>query len=221
MPEPQAAQGNAPRRRGRPRKDASRDTRRLLLDAALELFALKGFAATTVREIGAHAGVRDSAIYFHFPSKEAMYDALFAEMGPPSLQELAPTADEMVAMGPRAAINNLVARLSESRSSPRGRRFVSVVLRDGSGRGGPGGLVSWIEVGKQRLAEPFRHWQEVGLVRADVPAEQLVWELMAPLDVIWFLHLRVDVPDEVFDNAARLVEAHLDYFFVCTLIERQ
>jgi AcrR family transcriptional regulator len=219
--DPRAVEAEPRRRRGRPPKDASRDTRQLLLDAALELFAFKGFAATTVREIGARAGVHDSAIYFHFPSKEAMYDALFAEMGPPSLQEIAPAVDEMAALGPRAAITDLVVRLVESRSSPRGRRFASVVLREGSGRGGPAGLVSWIEVGKQRLAEPFRRWQQDGLVRADVPAEQLVWQLMAPLDLIWFMHLRADVPDEVFAAAGEIVDAHLSYFFLCTLIERQ
>lgn len=209
-----------PRRRGRPRKDEARDTRQQLLDAALELFALKGFSATTVREIGARAGVRDSAIYFHFPGKDAMYDALLAEMGPPSLETLWPDLDELVAMGPRAGLSALVSRLFDAWSTPRGRRFAAVVLREGAGRTGPGGLISLIEAGKRRLAGPIRQWQDTGLLRADQSAEQLVWELMAPLDVIWFLHLRADAPDDAFAAAPGLVDAHLEFFFACTEIER-
>jgi AcrR family transcriptional regulator len=209
------------RRRGRPRKDEARDTRQLLLDAALELFARKGFSATTVREIGALAGVADSAIYFYFSGKDAMYDALLAEMGPPSLESLWPDLDELVDMGPRDGITALVSRLLDVWSAPRGRRFAAVVLRDGSGRGGPGGLISSIEVGKQRLAGPIQQWQQAGLLRADQQAEQLVWELMAPLDVIWFLHLRADTSDEAFAAAGDLVAAHLEFFFTCTQIERQ
>ncbi|MEV4671375.1 MULTISPECIES: TetR/AcrR family transcriptional regulator [Actinomadura] len=209
------------RRRGRPRKGEEQDTRRLLLDAALDLFARQGYATTTVRQIANLAGVHDSAIYFHFENKDAMYAALFDEMGPPSLEALCPDLDAIAATPPDEAIRALVERLLRVWLSPRGRRYAGVILRDGAGRQGARGLAEAIEAARHRLAGPFKAWQAAGLMRADQPAGQLVWELMAPLDVIWFLRLRPDASDEELAAAERQVEAHLDYFLACTTIKEE
>lgn len=47
--------------------------RQRLLQAASELFAQKGYAATTVREIVAAAGVTKPVVYYYFGSKEGLY----------------------------------------------------------------------------------------------------------------------------------------------------
>ena len=59
-----AGQGEAPRRVS-PRREE-------LLEIAAELFAHQGFAAVTVDNLGAAAGVSGPALYHHFDSKEAM-----------------------------------------------------------------------------------------------------------------------------------------------------
>lgn len=51
--------------------DAS--ARRRVLGAAAELFTSKGYAATTVREIVAKAGVTKPVLYYYFGSKEGIY----------------------------------------------------------------------------------------------------------------------------------------------------
>ena len=52
------------------------DRRRQLLEAALNLFAVKGFEGTTTKEIAAAAGVTEAIIFRHFPTKQALYDAV-------------------------------------------------------------------------------------------------------------------------------------------------
>jgi AcrR family transcriptional regulator len=47
-----------------------------VLDAALELFMEKGFAATRVDDIAKRAGLSKGAVYLYFPSKEAVLEAL-------------------------------------------------------------------------------------------------------------------------------------------------
>jgi TetR/AcrR family transcriptional regulator len=47
--------------------------RERLLSSALDLFAARGYAATTVREIVAAAGVSKPVLYYYFGSKEGIY----------------------------------------------------------------------------------------------------------------------------------------------------
>jgi len=53
-----------------------RTARDRLLSAAIELFARKGYSATTVREMVDAAGVTKPVLYYHFGSKEGIYLAL-------------------------------------------------------------------------------------------------------------------------------------------------
>jgi len=47
-----------------------------LLDAALDLFAEKGFAATRSEEVAARAGVAKGTLYLYYPSKEELLKAV-------------------------------------------------------------------------------------------------------------------------------------------------
>jgi AcrR family transcriptional regulator len=51
-----------------------------ILDAAEELFATHGFAKTTVDEIAAAAGVSKGLVYDHYPSKEALLEAVWERL---------------------------------------------------------------------------------------------------------------------------------------------
>jgi len=57
----------------------ARRTREQLLDAALELFAERGFEATTTKLIAERAGVPNGLIYYYFGTKEKLLESLFAE----------------------------------------------------------------------------------------------------------------------------------------------
>lgn len=47
-----------------------------IIRAASRLFAAKGFAAATTRELAAAAGVSEALLYRHFPTKDALYAAI-------------------------------------------------------------------------------------------------------------------------------------------------
>jgi TetR/AcrR family transcriptional regulator, cholesterol catabolism regulator len=49
-----------------------RNTREKLLQAAVDLFFEKGYASTSIREIGTKAGITNSLIYHYFTNKEEM-----------------------------------------------------------------------------------------------------------------------------------------------------
>lgn len=50
-----------------------------LLDAALDLFVEKGYAATKVDEVAARAGVSKGTLFLYFPSKEDLFKAVVRE----------------------------------------------------------------------------------------------------------------------------------------------
>lgn len=58
---------------GRMRAEARREQ---LIRVAIELFSEKGFSGTTTKEIAHAAGVTEALIFRHFPTKEALYEAI-------------------------------------------------------------------------------------------------------------------------------------------------
>ena len=52
------------------------DTKQRLYDAAMELIAEHGFSAATVDDIAVAAGVAKGTVYYNFPSKNALFEAL-------------------------------------------------------------------------------------------------------------------------------------------------
>ena len=52
------------------------NTRQAILEAALELFSVQGFEATSIAQIADAVGVRKASLYSHFESKQAILDAL-------------------------------------------------------------------------------------------------------------------------------------------------
>lgn len=51
-------------------------THEVILKAAARLFCEKGYAASTLRDIAASAGMKAGSLYYHFNSKEEMLDAI-------------------------------------------------------------------------------------------------------------------------------------------------
>jgi AcrR family transcriptional regulator len=61
------------------RRRSSEEVRSLVLDAARELFAERGFGGTTTREIADRAGVSETVLFRNFGSKELVFQAAVVE----------------------------------------------------------------------------------------------------------------------------------------------
>jgi len=64
------------RRRGRPLVD---DKRRRILDAALKVFAARGYHGTAVPEVAEEAGVGTGTLYRYFETKEALVNEVYRD----------------------------------------------------------------------------------------------------------------------------------------------
>ncbi len=52
------------------------DTKHKILDKALELFSTQGYDSVSVGEIAQAVGIKAPSLYNHFPSKQAIFDAI-------------------------------------------------------------------------------------------------------------------------------------------------
>ena len=111
--------------------------RAAILEAALPLFARKGFAGTTTKEIAAAAGVSEALIFKHFPSKAALYEAILASgcEAEPELERLAarePSTDTLVCLVTGIARFFLVDLPADpAGTKARHRLMVASLLEDG------------------------------------------------------------------------------------------
>ncbi len=56
------------------------DTKERILLTSLQLFAQRGYAAVSVSDIAGALGITKGALYRHFESKQAIFDAILARM---------------------------------------------------------------------------------------------------------------------------------------------
>lgn len=90
---------------------ATPDSRTLILDAAERLFAERGFARTTIKEIGRAAGVNSALLYYYFADKDRLYRAVLERLVG---RLVARTSSRLEATGsPQARLQAFVAAQAE------------------------------------------------------------------------------------------------------------
>jgi AcrR family transcriptional regulator len=120
-------------RRTRAAREQGREARDELLDAALRVFARRGYRDAGVDEIAAEAGYSKGALYWHFPGKHELFVALIDErIDAPTrdlvdLLESAPPDRDMSL----EATRELARQLSEQREAVLlEREYWSLAIRD-------------------------------------------------------------------------------------------
>ena len=113
-----------------------RPTRQKLLDTALEEFAARGFDGAKVDRIVRRAGVNKAMLYYHFPSKAALYLEILREQF--------------------GGLGQAVADARQPGLTPEGqlRRFIEIIAREALAR--PRFPAIWL----REIAEGGRHVDE-------------------------------------------------------------
>ena len=105
------------------------DTRREILDAAVEVMAQRGVAGLNLSEVARRVGIRQPSLYKHFASLHAVYDEVFREGSERQLEAVARAVREstpglpaleaaLEAIGRLAMANPVVAQLLSWRPVP-------------------------------------------------------------------------------------------------------
>src|ERR1700678_1410998 len=120
---------NAPRPGRGPHSSKEPSERRAdVVTIAAELFAQKGFRATTVREIADAAGILSGSLYHHFDSKESIGDEILASFLDEILADYRAAAAS--AGSPRLALEQIVRNTSKTLA--KNRAALSMLQNDWS-----------------------------------------------------------------------------------------
>ncbi|HEY8697249.1 MAG TPA: TetR/AcrR family transcriptional regulator [Rhizomicrobium sp.] len=197
-------------RRWQRRKDARPQE---ILDAALSLFAEKGFAATRMDDIASRAGVTKGTIYLYFQSKEEVFKSLVRESIGTTLSSVIENAGAFE--GSARALLKLVLR-TVGRFMLTSDRIVlpKIVLAEA---GNFPELVRFyrseiIEKGLALLSSVFARGIASGEFRSDVKPEHAARLAIAPvlLAALWRTTF-APLEAEPYDLEG-LIEAHLAVF---------
>jgi AcrR family transcriptional regulator len=204
----------AGRRRGRPPKADAGDTKAELLQAALELFAAKGFEGTSVRDIARAVGLSESVLYAHFDSKRAIFDAVFAQLGPLSavsvLQDVEAGGD-VAGADPPAFIRSLIARTMDVWTAPPARQLISLMAHDDLLH--DPALTAGIYESIGSLAVVFERWIDAGLLPGDLGSPlELAYALMSPVALARVLWLHSGARPEEIEAARSRADRHAELF---------
>jgi AcrR family transcriptional regulator len=148
------------------RSTGAEEKRRLILDAAVRVFAHKGFHTSRVGDIAEEAGVAHGLLYHYFSSKDEVLDTIFRETWSELLEEI--DAIESSEAPAREQLQRVAARLlgSWQREPDVIRVLIKEIARSPEVQQRIGELVKPIEAIQRIIARG----QETGEFRGDFDA---------------------------------------------------
>lgn len=191
-------------KRGRPPRSDQRATQDRILDAALEVFSERGFDGATVRQIAAKVGVTDPALYSHFKGKKEIFAALMREAGPDLLGTVTGGV-RMDQLPAQTAIPEMFGSIVDAWTTPRARAFTSLILRMG-----PDGIGNALKEVSTRLRPVFSAWQARGELRAGIPVDVAIWQVIGPLSSLRLTYLNGNATEADIAHATTVARVHLD-----------
>ena len=182
------------------------DKRRMILDAAIRVFARQGFHNCRVSDIADEAGVAYGLVYHYFRSKEEVLDTLFLERW----DVLVATIDEVAAredMAPRAQLHVIASFIVDSyRYDPDLMKVIIVEVTRAANSFGRTHLVK-IREAYDGIAGIVERAQTEGTFKSDVTPQYAAMAFYGTIEQVltaWIFDLLPRGQDE-YEQAKRFV----------------
>jgi len=195
----------------RPINADGRQTRQAILDAALDLFADRGYFGASLRDIAAVVGVRDSALYNYFAGKDDLFNALLAADQDVRAQQWAGVMAEPV-VDDRALLERVTTRILDYFRAPRQQKLFRLTLSDGMRLAAEGRFD--LADRMTNCAAPLHALMRRLIARSGWQArdpEMLATAFMGPL-VLWRYCHAINPRDRRVVNRRAFVRAHVEQF---------
>jgi TetR/AcrR family transcriptional regulator, fatty acid metabolism regulator protein len=148
---------------------AAVDKRRVILDAAVRVFARQGFHTCRVSDIADEAGVAYGLVYHYFSSKDEILDTLFLDRWDVMLAAIAEA--DAAQISPRAKLHAIASFIVESyRHDPDLMKVIIVEVTRAANTFGRTHLVK-IRDAYRQIAAIVERAQEQGIFRSEITPE--------------------------------------------------
>lgn len=111
-------------------KNPPPDRRQEILEAALQVFAAKGYTAATNADIAREAGVTAAALYYYFPSKADLFNAVLTERKSTILPNLAQVADQLLELPPEIVLPNVIRMMASFLTDERTLAIIRIIMSE-------------------------------------------------------------------------------------------
>jgi AcrR family transcriptional regulator len=179
------------------------NTRLVILEAAVKLFAQKGFDRATVDEVAAEANTAKGTIFYNFKSKDDIFRAILEK----NAAEFDETVIQRSAGGGSASVR-MEAAVDAAFDFFQGHHSFTSLLVSELGRlrsrWGGGTPIPLLDVFRRRIEEIYAEGQRSGEFRRDVEASDLgliVFVLAAVITMGWRLHDEHTLESRVVRNS--------------------
>ncbi|HET7589113.1 MAG TPA: TetR/AcrR family transcriptional regulator [Solirubrobacterales bacterium] len=183
------------------------DKRRLILDAAIRVFARQGFHATRVSDIADEAGVAYGLVYHYFRSKDEVLNELFIERW--SLLLAAIEEADRTGAGPREKLGAVAGFIFDSyRHDPELMKVIIVEVTRAANSFGRTHLPE-IRRAYDSIAKIVADGQAAGVFRGDIDATFASMSFYGAIEQLlsgWIFEV-IPASDTDFDQAKSLVVA--------------
>jgi TetR/AcrR family fatty acid metabolism transcriptional regulator len=186
---------------------AAVDKRRLILDAAVRVFARQGFHTCRVSDIADEAGVAYGLVYHYFSSKEEILDTLFLERWDVMLAAIAET--DAASLAPREKLRAIASFIVDSyRHDPDLMKVIIVEVTRAANTFGRTHLER-IEQAYEGIARIVDQGQRDGAFRSDIEARfaaQAFYGLVEQVLTVWIFGAMPVADDELERVKTEIVE---------------
>jgi TetR/AcrR family fatty acid metabolism transcriptional regulator len=187
------------------RSIAQEEKRRLILDAAVRVFARKGYHTCRVGDIAEEAGVAHGLLYHYFSSKEEVLETVFRDTWTEVLDAF--TAVEASDEPPREQLRHVAAILL--RAWRRDPDLVRVLVREVARSPQVQSKVDELGQAFKAIERIVALGQKEGAFRSDLDPRLLSWIFYGAIEEIltgWVLGQLPDGDEEVADAERTVVE---------------
>jgi TetR/AcrR family fatty acid metabolism transcriptional regulator len=193
------------------RSQAAADKRRLILDAAVKVFARQGFHACRVSDIADEAGVAYGLVYHYFSSKDEILDTVFLERWNVLLNVIAEVdRGDAPAREKLAEIASFI--VDSYRHDPDVMKVIIVEVTRAANSFGRTHLAK-IREAYSLIGEIVAKAQERGELRADVSPDFAALAFYGTIEQVltgWIFELLPQSPKDMEDAKASIVETVCD-----------
>jgi AcrR family transcriptional regulator len=184
---------------------AAVDKRRVILDAAVRVFARQGFHTCRVSDVADEAGVAYGLVYHYFSSKDEILDTLFLERWDVMLEAIAET--DASARSPREKLYTIAGFIVDSyRHDPELMKVIVVEVTRAANTFGRTHLQK-IRDAYAQIAAIVSRAQKEGVFRSEITPEFAALAFYGSIEQVltsWIFDSRA-IPDEELERAKTLI----------------